>query len=68
MEEEEDKMDQEKVRIIKEKEDVFYQVEGGITQYYDLTNLKRNHPELKVYIEQHQFDLQRQFFRKKELE
>lgn len=61
-------MDQEKVRIIKEKEDVFYQVEGDITQYYDLTNLKRNHPELKVYIEQYQFDLQRQFFRKKELE
>ena len=68
MEEEEDKMDQEKVRIIKEKEDVFYQVEGDITQYYDLNKLKRNQPELKVNIEKHQFDLKRQFFRKKELE
>lgn len=59
-------MQQEKIRIIKNGGEVFYHVEGDITQYFDLTSISRNHPELQEYVRQHKFDLKSQFFQEQD--
>ena len=45
----------------------FYHASGDSIEYYDLESLVMKHPELKSFVENFHVELQREYFRQKEL-
>lgn len=55
------------VKVEVENGKCFYHASGDTIEYYDLESLVLNHPELKSFVESFRVELQREFFRQKEL-
>lgn len=56
-----------KIQVVKKNNSIFFQIEGDVTEFYDLDNLKLNHPELAEEIDKNRLMLERIFLQQKEL-
>ena len=56
-----------KIQVVKKNNSIFFQIEGDVTEFYDLDNLKFNHPELAEEIDKSRLMLERVLLQQKEL-
>lgn len=56
-----------KIEIVKKGNRIFFKVEKDATEYYDLENLVRNHPELESYVTKNKIELERVYMQQREL-
>lgn len=56
-----------KIEIVKKGNRIFYKVEGDSTEFYDLDNLKNNHPELEDFVNDNRIELERVLMQQREL-
>lgn len=56
-----------KIEIVKKGNRIFFRVENDVTEYFDLENLVRNHPELKNEVEKNKIELERVLMQFREL-
>lgn len=57
----------EPITIFSDEKDIYYHVADDIFRYLDLESIEHSHPELKDYIHNRRFILQRDFERAKEM-
>lgn len=52
---------------VESNDDIYFQVSGDKTRYYDLTSIVFSHPELQEYISDNAYELNRELYRTKEM-